>query len=40
MHGLGDHAENSYSVDGQPFTDQFSKVFPTSFRRIQFNRLK
>jgi hypothetical protein len=24
---LGDHAENSYSVDGQPFTDQFSKVF-------------
>ena len=27
MHGLGDHAENSYSVDGQPFTDQFSKVF-------------
>src|SRR5256885_4388002 len=27
MHWLGDHAENSYSVDGQPFTDQFSKVF-------------
>jgi hypothetical protein len=27
IHGLGDHAENSYSVDGQPFTDQFSKVF-------------
>ena len=27
MHGLGDHAENSYSVDGQLFTDQFSKVF-------------
>ena len=27
MHGLGDHAENSYNVDGQPFTDQFSKVF-------------
>src|SRR5581483_8594135 len=27
MHGLGDHAQNSYSVDGQPFTDQFSKVF-------------
>ena len=27
LHGLGDHAENSYSVDGQPFTDQFSKVF-------------
>jgi hypothetical protein len=27
LHGLGDHAENSYAVDGQPFTDQFSKVF-------------
>jgi Carboxypeptidase regulatory-like domain len=27
LHGLGDHAENSYSVDGQAFTDQFSKVF-------------
>ena len=27
MHGLGDHAQNSYNVDGQPFTDQFSKVF-------------
>jgi hypothetical protein len=27
MHGLGDHAENSFSVDGQPITDQTSKVF-------------
>jgi hypothetical protein len=27
MHGLGDHAENSVSLDGQPETDQFSKVF-------------
>lgn len=27
MHGLGDHAENAMSVDGQPETDQFSKVF-------------
>ena len=27
MHGLGDHAENSISLDGQPETDQFSKVF-------------
>jgi Carboxypeptidase regulatory-like domain/TonB-dependent Receptor Plug Domain len=27
MHGLGDHAENSVSLDGQPITDQFSKVF-------------
>jgi hypothetical protein len=24
---LGDHAENSFSVDGQPITDQQSKVF-------------
>ena len=34
FHGLGDHAENSFSVDGQPITDQQSKVFsnqiPTS----------
>ena len=27
MHGLGDHAENSFNVDGQPITDQQSKVF-------------
>jgi hypothetical protein len=27
MHGLGDHASNSVSLDGQPITDQFSKVF-------------
>ena len=27
MHGLGDHAENTFSVDGQPITDQQSKVF-------------
>jgi hypothetical protein len=27
MHGLGDHAENSFSVDGQAITDQQSKVF-------------
>src|SRR5207302_9049935 len=26
-HGLGDEAGNSYSVDGQPITDQQSKVF-------------
>src|SRR5215472_1081629 len=25
FHGLGDHAENSFSVDGQPITDQQSK---------------
>jgi hypothetical protein len=27
FHGLGDHAENSFIVDGQPITDQQSKVF-------------
>src|ERR1043166_10128534 len=27
FHGVGDHAENSFSVDGQPITDQQSKVF-------------
>jgi Carboxypeptidase regulatory-like domain len=27
FHGLGDHAENSFSVDGQPISDQQSKVF-------------
>ncbi|SEG62779.1 TonB-dependent Receptor Plug Domain [Bryocella elongata] len=30
MHGLGDHAENSFSIDGQPITDQQSKVFSNS----------
>ena len=27
LHGLGDHAENSISLDGQQMTDQISKVF-------------
>jgi Carboxypeptidase regulatory-like domain len=27
FHGLGDHAQNSFSVDGQSITDQQSKVF-------------
>ena len=27
FHGLGDHAENSFSIDGQPITDQQSKAF-------------
>jgi hypothetical protein len=27
FHGMGDHAENSFSVDGQPITDQQSKIF-------------
>jgi hypothetical protein len=28
FHGLGDHAANSFSVDGQPRTDQQGKVLP------------
>jgi hypothetical protein len=27
FHGLGDHAQSSFSVDGQPITDQQGKVF-------------
>jgi len=27
FHGLGDHAQNQFSIDGQPITDQQSKVF-------------
>jgi hypothetical protein len=27
FHGMGDHAENSFSLDDQPITDQQSKVF-------------
>ncbi len=27
MHGLGDHAETSFSIDGQKISDQTSKVF-------------
>src|SRR5207244_12885302 len=27
FHGMGDQAENAFSVDGQPITDQQSKIF-------------
>lgn len=27
FHGMGDHASNSFSIDGEPITDQQSKVF-------------
>jgi hypothetical protein len=27
FHGLGEHADNQFSIDGQPITDQQSKVF-------------
>ncbi|RZU43109.1 TonB-dependent receptor-like protein [Edaphobacter modestus] len=29
FHPLGDHAESSFSVDGQPITDQLSRTFST-----------
>jgi hypothetical protein len=35
FHGMGDHAENSFMVDGQPITDQQSKVFSN---QIQLHR--
>ena len=35
FHGLGDHAENSFSVDGQPITDQQSKVFSNQIPSIR-----
>ena len=41
---MGDHAENSFSVDGQPITDQQSKVFsesdPTRFDPIARGHLR
>src|SRR5260370_3643865 len=27
FHGQGEHADNQFSIDGQPITDQQSKVF-------------
>jgi hypothetical protein len=27
FHGMGDHAQNSFSIDGQPVSDQQSKIF-------------
>jgi hypothetical protein len=29
LHGLGDHVQNSFSMDGQPITDQQSRVMST-----------
>ena len=44
FHGLGDHASNSFSVDGQPITDQQSKVFSnqlpsSSIQSIEFDEV-
>ena len=38
FHGLGDHASNSFSVDGQPITDQQSKVFSNQLPSNPFSR--
>ncbi len=35
FHGLGDHAQNSVSVDGQPMTDQRGKVFDKIGTQLQ-----
>ena len=29
FHPLGDHAQTSFSIDGQPISDQQSKIFST-----------
>jgi len=38
FHGIGDHAENSFVVDGQPITDQQSRSFRTRSRWIPSSR--
>jgi hypothetical protein len=40
FHGLGDHASNSFSVDGQSITDQQSKVFSNQLPPTPFSPLK
>ena len=40
FHGLGDHASNSFSVDGQPITDQQSKVFSNQLPSNSVQSLK
>jgi len=40
FHGLGDHASNSFSVDGQPSPISKAKFFRTRFPRIPFSLLK
>ncbi len=40
FHGLGDHASNSFSVDGQPSPTSRARSSPTSFRPTPFNPSK
>lgn len=40
FHGMGDHASNSFSIDGQPITDQQARFFQTSFLSTPFNQSK
>ncbi|HVO81754.1 MAG TPA: carboxypeptidase-like regulatory domain-containing protein [Terriglobales bacterium] len=38
FHGLGDHAENSFSVDGQPSPTSKARFFPTRFPSTRSSR--
>ena len=38
FHGLGDHAQNSFSIDGQPITDRKARFSQTSFLSTRFSR--
>ncbi|MGA3293270.1 MAG: carboxypeptidase-like regulatory domain-containing protein [Candidatus Acidiferrales bacterium] len=40
FHGLGDHAENSFSVDGQPSRTNRARSFPTRFPWTRSSRLR
>ncbi len=40
FHGLGDHASNSFSIDGEPITDQQSKVFSNQLPPMPCHRSK
>ena len=40
FHGLGDHASNSFNIDGQSITDQQRRSFRTRCHRMPCSRLK
>jgi len=40
FHGLGDHAENSFSVDGQPIRTNRARSSPTKFRWTRFQSIE
>jgi hypothetical protein len=37
FHPMGDHAQVSYVIDGQPVSDQCNKVFSTSIPALRFS---